>query len=353
MLKFLARRLMAIPVTLVVITAVLYGIVMLAPVETRAQLYFPPRTRSFMPEHIYRNHLNRIIREHGLNDPYPVQYIRWASRLVRGEWGWSPIMRTEVLPAILQRTPATAELTIYSLLLMIPLGLASGVMAGTRRARLPDHGFRLIAYVATSIPPFILGLVLLSIFYVGLHWFPPSRLDIGTSMDLNDATFRTITGLLTLDGLLNGRLDISIEALRHLILPVVTLSLTHWATLGRVTRASMIEELNKEYVVAARARGLPNRAVIWRHAFLNAAPPALASSALAAASLVTGVFVVEAIFSFRGVSELITRGMSVTPDAPMAMGFAVYSVLVVLLMMFILDVLQAFINPHLRKEVMG
>jgi peptide/nickel transport system permease protein len=353
MLKFVVRRLIAIPITLVIITAVLYGIVMLAPVETRAQLYFPPRTRPFMPAHIYRNHLNRIIEEHGLNDPYPVQYVRWASRMVRGEWGWSPIMRTEVLPAILHRTPATAELTFYSLLLLVPMGLASGVMAGTRNDRLPDHGFRLIAYVATSIPPFILGLVLLSIFYVGLHWFPPDRLDIGTSIDLNDTNFKNITGLLTLDGLLNSRLDISLEALRHLVLPVVTLSLTHWATLGRVTRASMVEEMNKEYVVAARARGLLNRSVIWRHALLNAAPPALASTALAAASLVTGVFVVEAIFSFRGVSELITRGMSVTPDAPLAMGFAVYSVLVVLLLMFVLDVLQALINPRIREEVIG
>ena len=351
MLKFLIRRLLAIPVTLLVITAVLYGIVTLAPAETRAQLYFPPRTRPFMPENIYRNTLNRIIRDHGLDDPYPVQYVRWASRLVRGEWGWSPIIRSDVLAALLERTPATAELTLYSLLLLIPMGLLSGVMAGWKQDHLSDHGFRLLAYVATSIPPFILGLVLLSIFYVGLHWFPPDRLDIGTSLDLNASGFRTFTGLLTIDGLLNSRLDISLEALRHLALPVITLSLAHWATLGRVTRASTIEELGKEYIVAARARGLSNRSIIWRHAFLNAAPPALASTALSAASLVTGVLVVEAVFSFPGVSELITRTMSYTPDAPMAVGFAVYSVIVVLLLMLVLDVLQAVINPRIREEV--
>ncbi len=349
MLKFLLRRALAVPITFLVITAVLYGIIMLSPAETRAQLYFPPRTRPFMPQHIYENTLNRIIEEHHLDDPYPVQYLHWLSRLLRGEWGWSPQVDDDVLDALLARTPATAELTLYSLLFMVPLGLASGVAAARKHGRLADHGFRVAAYVATSIPPFILGLVLLSLFYVGVHWFPPGRLDFSTSLDAR--SFRTFTGLLTVDGLLNGRPDISTEALRHLVLPVITLSLSHWATLGRVMRVTMIEELDKEYVVAARARGLLPRSITWRHAFLNAVPPALTSTALSAASLVTGVFVVEAVFAFPGVSKLIVRTMSLTPDAPMAMGFAVYCVLVVLLLMLILDIIQALVSPWLRDEV--
>jgi ABC-type dipeptide/oligopeptide/nickel transport system permease component len=350
MLRFLIRRLLAVPVTLVVITAVMYGIIMLAPVETRAQLYIPPNIRAFMPVHIYENMVNRIIAEHGLNDPYPLQYLRWASGLAQGDWGWSPTLRTEVLPTLLERTPATMELTLYSLLLLIPLGLASGVIAGWKRGRTADRGFRLFAYISTAIPPFILGLVLLSIFYVGLHWFPPGRMGISTDLNMSDASFKAYTGLLTLDGLLNGRLDVTLEALRHLALPVITLSLAHWATLGRVTRASMVEELDKEYIIAAHSRGLPSRFVIWRHAFRNAAPPALATTALAAASLVTGVFVVEAVFGIHGVSELMTRSWLYTPDAPLAMGFALYSVLVVLLVMLFLDLIQAFISPRIREE---
>jgi peptide/nickel transport system permease protein len=351
MLKFLIRRLIAIPLTLVVITAVLYGVTMLAPVESRAQLYLPRRSRPFMPPQQMENAINRVIEQHGLKDPFPVQYARWASRLVHGEWGWSPVLRSDVTDALLARTPATAELTLYSLLVLIPLGLMNGVLAAWKQGRLPDRGFRALAYVATSIPPFILGLVLLSVFYVGLHWFPPDRLSISTNLDLRMSSFKTVTGLLTVDGLLNGRPDITFEALRHLVLPVITLSLLHWATLGRVTRATMIEALNKEYIVAARSRGLANRTIIWRHAFLNAAPPALTSTALAAASIVTGVYVVEAVFAFPGVSELITRGMSYTPDTALAVGFAVYSVLAVLLIMFVLDVLQAAINPYLREDI--
>jgi peptide/nickel transport system permease protein len=172
-----------------------------------------------------------------------------------------------------------------------------------------------------------------------------------TGLDLHASSFTSYTGLLTVDGLLNGRLDISLEALRHLVLPVFTLSLAHWATLGRVTRAAMIEELGKEYVVAARSRGLPNRWVIWRHAFRNAAPPALTSTALTAASLVTGVYIIEAVFDFPGVSTLITRGLGYIPDTALAVGFAVYSVLVVLLLMLALDIIQASINPYIREEM--
>jgi ABC-type dipeptide/oligopeptide/nickel transport system permease component len=351
MLKFILRRLLVIPITLVVITAVLYGITMLSPVEARASLYLPRGNRSFVPLYMQENALRSVIRQHGLDDPYPVQYVRWLGRLVQGEWGWSPVLRADVLEVLLKRTPATAELTLYSLLLLIPLGLLNGAIAGWRQGRRPDRWFRATAYVGTSIPPFILGFVLLSIFYVGLHWFFPGRISTITGLTINSNSFRTVTGLLTVDGLINGRPDITLEALRHLALPVVTLSLAHWATLGRVTRAAMIEEMQKEYIVAAHARGLLNRSVIWRHAFLNAAPPALTTTALSAASLITGVFVIEAVFSYPGLSQIINRGMGATPDTSLAMGFAVYSVLIVLLIMLGIDILQALLNPLIRQEV--
>jgi peptide/nickel transport system permease protein len=352
MLRFLLRRLLAIPTTLFVITAVLYAIIMLAPAETRAELYMP-RGESNNPNLRPEVLRQQIIEENGLNDPYPVQYVRWASRLLRGDWGWSPGLRGDVLPALIERTPATAELTIYSVLLLVPLGIASGLNAGWRQNRPSDHGFRLIAFVATSIPPFILGLVLLTTFYAGLHWFPPGRIGISESFEIADPSFESITGLLTFDGLLNGRFDIAISALRHLVLPAITVSLAHWATLGRVTRATTIEELGKEYIVAARGRGLPRQSVVWVHSLRNVMVPALNSAALSAASLIMGVFVVEAVFGFPGISELITGAVQFAPDTPVAMGFAVYSVLIVLPMMLILDVIQAIVDPRIREGVLA
>ncbi len=350
MVKFLIRRLIAIPITLLVITMALYGVIMIAPPEVRAELYMPKGSSNnphLRPE-IMRQ---QIIEMHGLNDPYPAQYLRWLSHLLRGDWGWSPRIRGDVLPALLARTPVTAELTLYSIVLLIPLGIASGVIAGWHHESLPDHVFRILAFIATSIPPFVLGLVLLGIFYAGLNWLPAGRLSISDSLFVRSDKFQTVTGLLTLDGLLNGVPAISVEALRHLILPAVTLSLVHWATLGRVTRATLIEELGKEYIIAAYGRGIRTRRIMWIHALRNAMVPALNSTALSAASLITGVFVVEVVFGFPGISELITQAMLNVPDAPLAMGFAIYSVLLVLPLLLIFDILQGVLDPRIREGV--
>jgi peptide/nickel transport system permease protein len=293
--------------------------------------------------------MNRLIAEHGLNDPYPVQYARWLGDLLRGDWGWSPTFKEDVLVLLKRRLPVTAELTFYSVLALIPVALGMGVMAGWRAHRPFDRGFRLAAFIATSIPPFILGLFLLSIFYVALNWFPPGRTGI-YSLTLSNSDFRTITGFLTFDGLLNGRPDVVADALRRLVLPVFTLSLLYWATISRVTRVAMIEEKNKEYMDAARAKGLRERQLEWRHAFRNAALPAFSAMVLSAAGLVTGVYVIEVVFNFKGLSELITRGFFVAPDAPLVMGFAIFSVLLVLPIMLIFDLLRTVIDPRLRGE---
>lgn len=350
-LRFLVRRVVLMVITFVVITAVLYGVLMLAPVEARATLYLP-RTDYGVSYSMLRG----IIEDHGLDDPYPVQYVRWLGKLLRGDWGWSPALRDDVLTALLRRTPVTAELTLWSVLVFIPFGILSGAMAAWRRGRAPDHGFRLLAFIGTSIPPFILGLMLLAVFYVGLRWFPIGRLTMSSELLVKSAEFRTFTGLLVLDGLLNGRPDITLDALRHLVLPVFTLSLAHWATLGRVTRAAMFEELHKDYINTARGKGLSWRQALWRHALRNAMLPALNSAALSAASLVTGVFVVEVIFALPGVSaplSISTRYAStLIPDITTTMGFAVYGILLVLPLMFILDVLQLLIDPRLREGVL-
>jgi len=346
-LAFLLQRLVTVAVTFVVVTNLIYGIICLAPLESRVQLYLGRRTRADLSPEIEKRMIESIIREHGLDQPFPVQYARWVSRMARGEWGWSPLLRADVLDVLLKRTPATVELTLYSLLLFIPLGLVCGAVAGWRRGHASDRGFRMLAYVATSIPPFILGLMLLSVFYVGLHWFLPGNLTSSAEAVVRSSSFRTITGLVTVDGLLNGRWDVTVDAVRHLALPVVTLSLVHWATLGRVTRALIVEETNKGYVTAAHARGLSPRRILWGHAVPNVLAPSLTSSALSAAALITGVYVIEVVFNWPGVSKLITMTMW-EPDVTLAAGFAVYSVLAVLAIMILLDIVQLIVDPRLR-----
>jgi peptide/nickel transport system permease protein len=348
LLQFILNRFLAMIITLLVITMILYGLVMLTPPETRATLYMPNINRELTDEQ-YQRLIERIIQDRHLRDPYPIQYALWARELLRGNWGYSPALHEDVLPVMLRRSPVTAELTIYSLLVFIPLGIISGLIAGSKKDRPTDHGFRLAAFIASSMPPFILALMLLSIFYVAVQWFPPERLSIQNGLFVKSAEFQAYTGLMTIDGFLNGRVDISLDALRHLVLPVFTLSLVHWATLGRVTRALTIEELEKEYIVAGKARGLPNRSLLWTHTFRNITAPSLASSALSAASLFTGVFVVEVIFNFKGISEVAVNSINQNPDAPAVLGFAIYSVLIVLTIMLVLDIIQAVVDPRLKE----
>ena len=349
LLTFTIRRLLTIPVSMLIITMLLYAGVMLTPVDTRARLYLPPgKGGQNASEQVLRNY----IKQYHLAEPYPIQYAYWATGLLRGKWGFSPVFNEDVLIVLLKLTPATAELTLYSMLVFIPIGLAGGVLAGWQQRKLADNIFRFAAFFVTSLPPIVLALLMIAFFYANLGWFAPGRLSMAYSYQLTPETFHIYTGLYTLDGLLNRRLDVTLDALRHLAMPVMTLALLHWATLARITRVTTIAEKRKDYIIAGRARGIRENRLAWKHAFRNVMSPAFTSMTLSAASLVTGVFVVEIIFSYRGVSDLIVKSMKGTPDAPAALGFAVYSSLIVLILMFILDVIQAALDPRVREEVL-
>jgi peptide/nickel transport system permease protein len=353
LLKYIVRRLLLLPLTLLIITLTLYGFATLVPVEERARLYFPPRRDlEYISYDQEQALITRIIRERGLNEPFPIQYLNWLGNLVRGEWGWSPNLRVWVLEYMQRRIPVTLELTLYAMLLFIPLGIISGVIASRHHRKRVDDGFRAGAFVATSVPPFILGLMMISVLYVGLHWFAPGRLSANMETAVRAPTFNAYTGLITIDGVLNGRFDVTTDALLHLVMPVLVVAALPWATVARVTRAGMIEESGKEYAVAAQARGISQRSLIWRHTLRNTLSPALTASALSAATLVTGIYVVEIIFNFKGVSELISGAVQTYAlDVAAALGFAVYSILLVLVIMLILDILQAILDPRIRERI--
>ena len=347
-LGFILKRLILIPITLVVITLVLYAIVMLMPLETRINLYMPESNSNAAG---WQERMReKIIERHHLDEPFPVQYVFWLRSLFDSEWGYSPVLGSNILPLLKSRTPVTVELILYALLFQIPLGLAAGVHSARKKDRFSDHCIRSITSIATSLPDFILAFILLAIFYIALYWFPPERLSVSNHLFVTSADFHTYTGLMTIDGFLNGRSDISLDAIRHLVLPVFTLSFAHWATLTRITRTQVLDEMQKEYITAAYARGLDEDAVVWRHAFRNTLAPALNTSAVTAATLITGVYVVERIFNLKGVSDLVTRYGPMVPDAPAVLGFAIYSTLIVLALMLVLDILQAILVPIIKEE---
>lgn len=352
--RFLLLRLLLVPLTLFVVTFTLMALLTAVPPEVRAFLYLPAKAQAravewSMDELYQRTEL--YIQKYHLEDPFPVQYVYWVVSIFTHSGGYSPSVKGDVFDALIRRTPVTAELALYSLLVFIPLGIMSGLRAGWRKGGLLDMRFRTAAYFASSIPPFIMALFLLSIFYAGMGWFPPGRLGIAFSQEVLTPEFNQFTGLMTIDSLLNRRLDIFVDSIRHLVLPVATLSLVHWATLGRIVRSTIINERRKEYLTAARARGIPEPRLQWRHALRNVMAPALSSSALSAASFLTSVFMIEIIFGLKGIADLIVHGTALGLDMPVAMGFSVYSVCIVLVIMFVLDVMRIILDPRTRESM--
>jgi peptide/nickel transport system permease protein len=343
-----------VPLTMLVVTVTLMGILTVVPPEVRAIQYLPSRARTRVPEMTpeqLRQATESYIQKYHMEDPFPVQYAYWVFGLLNQRGGYSPSSKGPVFDALLSRTPVTAELTIYSLIFFISLGIYSGLRAGWRHGEPPDTRFRAVAYLATSLPPFIAALVLINFFYTYLGWFPTGRLGIAFSQEVRSAEFHNFTKFLTIDSLLNGRLDIFLDSIRHLVLPVIALSLMYWATLGRIVRSTILIERDKDYLMAARSRGIPEKRLQWGHAFPNILAPALSSSALAAASLFTGVFMIEIIFDLKGVAELIVQGTKSGLDVPIAMGFSVYSISVVLVIMFVLDLFRALLDPRARENM--
>lgn len=347
--KFVARRLISIPISFLIITMVLYGVIMLAPFETRVSLYMPQSSMLDRRPELKEKFRQQVIDRYHFDEPYLKQYAFWLTNLFQGNWGYSPILNNDVLTEIVNRTPVTLELLFYSMLVYIPFGLMVGVQAAYKREKLPDYSFRLFAFIGLAIPDFILSIILLAVFYVKLGMFPPERLSILNNLVIKSADFINYTGFVTIDGILNNRADITLDAFRHMVLPAITLVIAQWATLGRITRNTTIEEMNKDYVNAARARGISEKRLVWNHAFRNALGPALNSSAISSAALITNVFVVERLFNLNGVSEMIAMFGPMVPDSAAVLGFGVYCVILVQLLMFILDILQAILLPRTRK----
>ncbi|MEL7625468.1 MAG: ABC transporter permease [Anaerolineaceae bacterium] len=336
--------------TLILITALLYATVMLTPPETLASLYMPERTSPRMTEEMYEALLQNMIEKYHLNDPFPVQYVAWAGNLLRGNWGYSPNLQENVFTGLMRRAPATLELTFYAILLYFPLGLLSGVMAGTKKSGFADRFFRAIAFIATSLTPMILAILILVVFYITMRWFAPGRLGTAFAPMIEADGYKAYTGFLTIDGLLNKNPALSLDALRHIAMPALTLAFAQWGILGRITRTAVIEENQKEYIIAGRARGLSEQTLAWRYALGNAAGPVLTHTILSAASLMTSVFIVEIIFNYPGLSTVGVKSLAFIPDAPSAVGFSIYSTVLVLILTTLLDFLKVIFDPRLREE---
>ena len=278
----------------------------------------------------------------GLDRPLPERYLVYVGNLAEGDLGISFRTKRPVMRDLVDRLPATLELVLSAMLFGVLVGTAIGVVAAHWRNGPVDHGARLVALIGSSVPVFWSGLIALYIFSVQLPWLP------GTGR--LDAAFRApeaVTGFYTIDAALAGRWDVFANALTHLILPSVILG---WAVLGiisRMVRASMLDVLQQDYIVTARAKGAGTLRVLLRHALRNAMVPALTIIGFSFAYLITGAILTETVFSWPGIgSYAVDAARSL--DHPAIIGVTIIGALGFLLANLLTDIAYVFANPRIR-----
>src|SRR5687768_4092179 len=352
MATYIIRRLLLVPVLLFGVTVLIFGMLQfLSPVE-RSALYVRDIPRNDKA-------LEGIIKKYGLDKPLPVQYWRWLvgttnqltgerqGGVLFGDFGYSRVGSQPVADLISTRFPNTLDLTLWAVAPVILVGIWMGVQAAVHHNGIIDQAARVFSIVGTSFPTFVFGLLVLMFFYANLQWFPPGRLSDTYNQVVNSSSFNHYTSLLTIDALLNGRFDVFLDALRHMLLPILTLSYISWATFLRVTRGSMLETLRQEYVTTARAKGLPERDVIYKHARPNAMLPVVTLAGFSVVGLMGGVIITETVFNYPGIGAAAASA-SAQLDVITVLGFALFNGLVLILANLVVDILYAVVDPRVR-----
>ena len=257
----------------------------------------------------------------GLDQPLPMQYWRWASAMLQGDMGQSLVMEQPVAPMLWDAFGRSAVLAVASMVVVATVGVAMGVVAAVWRGRWPDHAVSVFAYLGISVPEFYWGLVLILVFGSTFHLLPTSG-----SGELGDGVGRYAS---------------------YLVLPVITLTLTLLAHVSRLTRSSMVEELDSMYVKVARARGLPERAIIVRHALRNAMVPTITVLAQDFGFLIGGIVAVETVFAYPGLGRLLIFSLQ-RQDLPLMQAAILVLTAAYCLANLAADLLYGVANPRIR-----
>jgi len=300
-----------------------------------------------------------IIRKYGLDRPIYEQYWRWLvgvkdpvtgdreGGILFGDFGYSRTASQPVIDIIKNRFPNTLDLALWAVFPMLSVGIWLGVQAAVHQNGWVDQLARIFSIVGTSFPSFVFGLLVLIVFYANLQWFPPGKMSDWVSQLIFSGDFHQYTKLLTIDALLNGRIDVFLDALRHMALPILTLSYINWATFVRVTRSSMLETLRMDYVTTARAKGLKESDVINKHARPNAMISITTLAGFSVVGLLGGVVITETVFNYPGIGQAAASAAQQL-DVVTVLGFAVFNGLILILANLVVDILYGFIDPRVR-----
>lgn len=315
MSAFIARRVGQSALLLILVTVIAFALMHLAPGGPLAVYALNPGLRA--------EDLARIERNFGLDRPIYVQYVRWAEGMLTGDWGRSYRDSRPVRDVILDRIPATLELTATALVIAVTLGIAVGVLGALRQYSVPDYLATVGAMIALSIPTFWFGLMVIYLFAERLGWIPSGgRATLGGDFSLGDR-------------------------LHHLVAPAAVLGLVLVATWSRYTRASMLEVIGQDYVRTARSKGLAERRVIVRHAFRNAVVPLVTLAGIQLPLLFGGALVTESVFTWPGMGRLFVDSLGYR-DYPVLMGVLFVTATLVILCNLLADIASAVVDPRIH-----
>jgi peptide/nickel transport system permease protein len=336
------------PITLIGMSIMIFFMLMLLGPEMRSALYVRdiPKNAAVM---------DGIILKYGLNDPIYVQYWHWlwgrtdpdtgqtAGGILRGDFGFARSASRPVVELVQLRFPATLELTLYSIIPIIFIGVWLGVLAAVNHNKWIDQLARLFSIIGYSFPVFVFGIIILMFLYGQLGWFPIGRISDWVKL----VDYKEYTGLITVDAILNLRFDIWWDAIRHLVLPIITLSYTSWAVFLRITRSSMLETLRQEYVTTARAKGVKESDVVNKHARPNALIPVATYGGITIAYLLGGVVITETIFDFPGMGSAAAMAAS-RFDVVTVLAFTLITGIILICANLIVDLVYAILDPRIR-----
>ncbi|WP_269930278.1 ABC transporter permease [Aminobacter sp. HY435] len=281
--------------------------------------------------------------EMGLDKPLIVQFFHYVGNVLTGDLGMSVSTGRPVVEDLARVFPATLEMATLGIIIGVVLGVPMGVYAASRQGSLVDQVIRVVGLLGYSVPAFWLGLVGLALFYAKLQWVGgPGRIDI-----FYDGMVEPVTGLLLIDSLLAGETEIFVNALTHLALPAAVLGFFSLAYIARMTRSFMLDQLAQEYVTTARVKGVPERLVLWRHAFRPILVPLITVIGLSYAGLLEGSVMIETVFSWPGIGNYLTTAL-LNADMNAVLGSTLVIGAVFIGINKISDVLYRVLDPRAR-----
>jgi peptide/nickel transport system permease protein len=324
-----------------ILTALLSLFLLLSLVFVALRVLPGDPAEMMLPESAPRFLVERLRHEMGLDKPIYLQFADYLANLLHGDMGKSLWTQRSVAEEIAGRFPVSLELTTLAMILSLALGIPAGVYSASRRNRPIDHILRVGSVFLFSFPVFFVAVVLQLVFGVYLGWFPVY------GRNTAGVVVTSITGLNTVDSILTLNFAGLLDSLRCLTLPVISLSCFLTPVLLRMSRASMISVLGEAYVVLARAKGLPGRVVVYKHALRNALLPIMTTGAMYYVLVLGGAVMTETIFSLPGIGRLLVDA-ALRRDFPLVQGCVIFYCLLVIVVSIAIDVISGFLDPRIR-----